>query len=86
MKYRKLKAMSASDADARKVAANRRYRCRNSRMRLNRALPVARLTDLACPDPHALKRLNRSVRTRVPAGVGGGRAGKMSASNPICIR
>ena len=47
--YRELKAMGASDADARKVAANSRCWWRNSRMRLNRALPIAHFDRLGVP-------------------------------------
>ena len=39
--YRELKALGASEADARKVAANSRSWWRNSRLRLNRAMPIA---------------------------------------------
>ncbi|HBY62336.1 MAG TPA: group II intron reverse transcriptase/maturase [Solibacterales bacterium] len=39
--YRELKAMGASEADARKVAANSRCWWRNSRLALNRAMPIA---------------------------------------------
>ena len=44
-----LKAMGASEADARKVAANSRCWWRNSRMRLNRALPIAYFDRLGVP-------------------------------------
>lgn len=47
--YRALKAMGASDEDARKVAANSRCWWRNSRMRLNRALPIAYFDRLGVP-------------------------------------
>jgi len=47
--YRELKAMGASEEDARKVAANRRCWWRNSRMRLNRALPIAYFDRLGVP-------------------------------------
>ena len=47
--YRELKAMGASDTDARKVAANSRCWWRNSRMRLNRALPIAYFDRLGVP-------------------------------------
>jgi RNA-directed DNA polymerase len=47
--YRELKAMGASDEDARKVAANSRCWRRNSRMRLNRAMPIACLDRLGVP-------------------------------------
>ena len=39
--YRESNAMGASDEDARKVAGNSRCWWRNSRMRLNRAMPIA---------------------------------------------
>ena len=47
--YRELKAMGASDEDARKVAANSRCWWRNSRMRLNRAMPIAYFDRLGVP-------------------------------------
>ncbi|WP_418646661.1 group II intron reverse transcriptase/maturase [Thauera butanivorans] len=47
--YRELKAMGASEEDARKVAANSRCWWRNSRMRLNRAMPVAYFDRLGVP-------------------------------------
>ena len=47
--YRELKAMGASQADARKVAANSRCWWRNSRMRLNRAMPIAYFDRLGVP-------------------------------------
>jgi group II intron reverse transcriptase/maturase len=47
--YRELKAMGASEADARKVAANSRCWWRNSRMRLNRAMPIAWFDRLGVP-------------------------------------
>ena len=47
--YWELKAMGASQADARKVAANSRCWWRNSRMRLNRALPIAYFDRLGVP-------------------------------------
>jgi group II intron reverse transcriptase/maturase len=47
--YRELKAMGASEADARKVAANSRCWWRNSRMALNRALPIAYFDRLGVP-------------------------------------
>ena len=47
--YRELKAMGASDEDARKVAANSRCWWRNSRLRLNRAMPIAYFDRLGIP-------------------------------------
>lgn len=47
--YRELKAMGVSDEDARKVAGNSRCWWRNSRMRLNRAMPVAYFDRLGVP-------------------------------------
>jgi len=47
--YRELKAMGASDTDARKVAANSRCWWRNSRMALNRAMPIAYFDRLGVP-------------------------------------
>jgi len=47
--YRELKAMGASDEDARKVAANSRCWWRNSRLRLNRAMPIAYFDRLGVP-------------------------------------
>lgn len=47
--YRELKAMGASEADARKVAANSRSWWRNSRLALNRALPIAYFDQLGVP-------------------------------------
>jgi RNA-directed DNA polymerase len=47
--YRELKAMGASETDARKVADNSRCWWRNSRMRLNRAMPIAYFDRLDVP-------------------------------------
>ncbi len=47
--YRELKAMGASEEDARKVAANSRCWWRNSCMRLNRAMPIAYFDRLGVP-------------------------------------
>ena len=47
--YRELKAMGASETDARKVAANSRCWWRNSRMALNRAMPIAYFDRLGVP-------------------------------------
>jgi len=47
--YRELKAMGTSEADARKVAANSRCWWRNSRMALNRAMPIAYFDRLGVP-------------------------------------
>lgn len=47
--YRELKAMGVCDEDARKVAGNSRCWWRNSRMRLNRAMPVAYFDRLGVP-------------------------------------
>lgn len=47
--YRELKAMGASETDARLVAANSRCWWRNSRLRLNRALPIAYFDRLGVP-------------------------------------
>lgn len=47
--YRELKALGASEADARKVAANSRCWWRNSRMALNRAMPIAYFDRLGVP-------------------------------------
>lgn len=47
--YRELKARGASEEDARKVASNSRCWWRNSRMRLNRALPIAYFDRLGVP-------------------------------------
>jgi RNA-directed DNA polymerase len=47
--YRELKAMGASEEDASKVAANSRRWWRNSRMRLNRAMPIAYFDRLGVP-------------------------------------
>ena len=47
--YRELKALGASETDARKVAANSRRWWRNSRMALNRAMPIAYFDRLGVP-------------------------------------
>ena len=47
--YRELKARGASETDARKVADNSRCWWRNSRMRLNRAMPIAYFDRLGVP-------------------------------------
>lgn len=47
--YRELKALGASEADARKVAANSRCWWRNSRMALNRAMPIAYFDRIGVP-------------------------------------
>ena len=47
--YRELKALGVSEADARKVAANSRRWWRNSRMALNRAMPIAYFDRLGVP-------------------------------------
>jgi RNA-directed DNA polymerase len=47
--YRELLALGATEADARKVAANSRCWWRNSRMALNRALPIAYFDRLGVP-------------------------------------
>ncbi len=47
--YRELKAMGASENDARAVAANSRRWWRNSRLRLNRAIPIAYFDRLGVP-------------------------------------
>lgn len=47
--YRELKALGASEADARRVAANSRCWWRNSRLRLNRAMPIAYFDRLGVP-------------------------------------
>ena len=47
--YRELKAMGASDGDARKVAANSRRWWRNSRQAMNRAVPIAYFDRLGVP-------------------------------------
>jgi hypothetical protein len=47
--YRELKAMDAADEDARKEAGNSRCWWRNSRMRLNRAMPIAYFDRLGVP-------------------------------------
>jgi RNA-directed DNA polymerase len=47
--YRELKAMGASETDARKVAAHSRCWWRNSCMALNRALPIAYFDRLGVP-------------------------------------
>lgn len=47
--YRELKALGASETDARQVAANSRRWWRNSRLLLNRALPVAYFGRLGVP-------------------------------------
>jgi hypothetical protein len=47
--YRELLALGASEADARRVAANSRCWWRNSRLRLNRAMPVAYFDRLGVP-------------------------------------
>jgi len=47
--YRELKAMGASETDARRVAANSRRWWRNSRMALNRAMPIAYFDRLGVP-------------------------------------
>jgi group II intron reverse transcriptase/maturase len=64
--YRELRAMGASESDARQVAANSRRWWHNSRMLLNRAMPIAYFDRLGVPrlsgpqlleppgaDPHA---------------------------------
>ena len=47
--YRELKALGASETDARQVAANSRRWWRNSRFLLNRAMPVAYFDRLGVP-------------------------------------
>ena len=47
--YRELKALGASEADARRVAANSRCWWRNSPMCLNRAMPIAYFDRLGVP-------------------------------------
>ena len=47
--YRELKAMGASETDARRVAANSRRWWHNSRMALNRAMPIAYFDRLGVP-------------------------------------
>ncbi|VVD61167.1 RNA-directed DNA polymerase [Pandoraea eparura] len=47
--YRELLALGASEADARRVAANSRRWWRNSYLLLNRALPVAHFDRLGVP-------------------------------------
>ncbi|MBT0964261.1 group II intron reverse transcriptase/maturase [Denitromonas sp. IR12] len=47
--YRELKAMGASETDARKVAANSRRWWHNSRQALNRAMPIAYFDRLGVP-------------------------------------
>lgn len=47
--YRELLAMGASEADARKVAANSRCWWKNSRLALNRAMPIAYFDRLGVP-------------------------------------
>ena len=47
--YRELLALGASQADARRVAANSRCWWRNSRMALNRAMPIAYFDRLGVP-------------------------------------
>ncbi len=47
--YRELKAMGASETDARQVAANSRRWWRNSRFLLNRAMPVAYFDRIGVP-------------------------------------
>ena len=47
--YRELLALGASEADARKVAANSRCWWRNSRQAMNRALPIAYFDRLGVP-------------------------------------
>ena len=47
--YRELLAMDASKSDARRVAANSRCWWRNSRMLLNRAMPIAYFDQLGVP-------------------------------------
>ena len=86
--YRELKAMGASDEDARKVAANSRCWWRNSRMRLNRAMPIAYFDRPGVPrlSSHKLNDSNRPVRTRTPGGVGGERSDILAAPIPIAAR
>lgn len=47
--YREMRALGASEADARIVAGNSRCWWRNSSMRLNRALPIAYFDNLGVP-------------------------------------
>jgi group II intron reverse transcriptase/maturase len=47
--YRELKALGASETDARAVAANSHCWWHNSRLRLNRALPIAYFDQLGVP-------------------------------------
>ena len=47
--YRELKALGASETDARKIAANSRSWWRNSRIALNRVLPIAYFDRLGVP-------------------------------------
>ena len=81
--YRELKAMGASETDALKVAANSRCWWRNSRMALNRAMPIAYFTGSVYRGFHNLNCSNRPVRTRMPGGVGGDRSGNLIAPIPI---
>lgn len=71
--YRELLAMGASESDARRVAANSRCWWRNSRMLLNRAMPIAYFDRLGVPG---------STSTTEPPGADpllGGVAGERSA-------
>ncbi|VVE24666.1 RNA-directed DNA polymerase [Pandoraea horticolens] len=47
--YRELRALGASEVDARKVAANNRCWWRNSYRRLKRAMPLAYFDRLGVP-------------------------------------
>ena len=77
--YRELKAMGASDEDARMVAANSRCWWRNSHMRLNRALPIAYFDRLGVPRLSLHQRLEPPGADPHVGWCGRGRPGNLAA-------
>jgi hypothetical protein len=69
--FRELRALRAGVDLAACVAGNARLGWRNSRMGLNRVLPVGTSTAWGSRDSPDLNCSNRPVRTRMPGGVGG---------------
>ena len=71
--FRALRARGASIDQAAQVAGNARRWWHNSRLHLNRLLPIAFFDRLGVPRLGNLNFSNRPVRTRMPGGVGGAR-------------
>nr|WP_203236002.1 hypothetical protein [Burkholderia mayonis] len=57
--------------DARRVAANSRRWWRNSRLLMNRVMPIAYFDRLGYPGSHDINCSNRPVWTRMPGGMEG---------------